>query len=213
MTDPMDLSEPVPLDEARRREAKKTSVAPEPLDDIIIMPGNDIEESKDETIARLSRLDLIDYDQVREAEAKALGIRTTTLDKVVARASGDGGAEESIFAEINPASTQVDGAEMLEEISTIFTRHLILPTGAADAMALWVLHAHVHDTAEISPILALTSPTPECGKTTALNMVSALVPKPLAGSNITAAAVFRSIEKWRPTLLIDEADTFLRDND
>jgi putative DNA primase/helicase len=40
-----------------------------------------------------------------------------------------------------------------------------------------------------------------------------LVPKPLASSNITAAAVFRGIEKWRPTLLVDEADTFIKDND
>jgi putative DNA primase/helicase len=76
-----------------------------------------------------------------------------------------------------------------------------------------VFHAHLHDTAEISPILALTSPTPECGKTTALNLIGALVPKALASSNITAAAVFRGIEKWRPTLLVDEADTFLKNND
>jgi len=59
----------------------------------------------------------------------------------------------------------------------------------------------------------LTSPTPECGKTTALNLIGALVPKPLPSSNITAAAVFRGIEKWRPTLLIDEADTFIKNND
>lgn len=206
MTDPMDLSEPVAL---------------EPLDGVIIIPGDrdpgdrdlGTGHSVDETIDRLSRLDPIDYDRVRVADAKALGIRTTTLDKVVARARGDGVGEESIFTEINPAAAAVDGAEVLAEISAIFSRYLILPTGAADAMALWVFHAHLHDTAEISPILALTSPTPECGKTTTLNLIGALVPKPLMSSNITTAAVFRSIEKWRPTLLIDEVDTFLRDND
>lgn len=32
-------------------------------------------------------------------------------------------------------------------------------------------------------------------------------------SNITAAALFRSIEMWSPTLLIDEADAFLKDNE
>jgi len=30
---------------------------------------------------------------------------------------------------------------------------------------------------------------------------------------VTSAAVFRAIEKWQPTLIVDEADTFLRDND
>jgi hypothetical protein len=64
-----------------------------------------------------------------------------------------------------------------------------------------------------SPILAVTSPTPECGKTTLLTLLSALVPRALSAANITAAATFRAVEKWRPTLLIDEADTFLRDND
>ena len=185
----------------------------EPLDGVSFTPAEPVEETTDETIARLSRLDPIDYDRVREAEAKALVIRTTTLDKVVAQVRVGPGSEESMFAEISPASTAADGAEVLEEISAIFTRHLILPTGAADAMALWVLHAHAHVAAEISPILALTSPTPECGKTTALNLIGALVPKPLPSSNITAAAVFRGIEKWRPTLLIDEADTFIKNND
>ena len=94
-----------------------------------------------------------------------------------------------------------------------FTRHVVLPVGGADAAALWTLHAHAHDTAAISPILAITSPTPECGKTTLLTLLGALVPKPLAASNITAAPLFRAVEKWRPTLLIDEADTFLRDSD
>ena len=35
-------------------------------------------------------------------------------------------------------------------------------------------------------------------------------PRPLSTSNTTAAAIFRTIEAARPTLLIDEADTFLR---
>ncbi len=80
-------------------------------------------------------------------------------------------------------------------------------------MPLRVFHAHLHDSAEISPILVLTSPTPECGKTTAINLIGSRGPKSLASSDITAAAVFRGIEKWHPTLLIDEADTFIKDND
>ena len=37
--------------------------------------------------------------------------------------------------------------------------------------------------------------------------------KSLAASNISPAAVYRTIEKYSPTLLVDEADTFLKDND
>jgi hypothetical protein len=40
-----------------------------------------------------------------------------------------------------------------------------------------------------------------------------LVARPLPTSNATTAAIFRTIEKATPTLLIDEADTFLKDNE
>jgi len=38
------------------------------------------------------------------------------------------------------------------------------------------------------------------------------VKRPLAASNISPAALFRSIDTWQPTLLIDEVDTFMREN-
>ncbi|MCB7130080.1 MAG: hypothetical protein J3T61_11150, partial [Candidatus Brocadiales bacterium] len=100
---------------------------------------------------------------------------------------------------------------MLDEIRKIILQYLSLPDGAAEAMALWVMFTHAFDAAEVSPRLALTSPVPGCGKTTALTILSNLVCKPLPASNWTTATVFRSIERDRPTLLIDEADTFLSD--
>src|SRR5262249_4841654 len=50
-------------------------------------------------------------------------------------------------------------------------------------------------------------------KSTVLTLIGALTPRALSASNITPAAVFRTVEKWHPTLIIDEADTFLKDND
>ena len=57
--------------------------------------------------------------------------------------------------------------------------------GAAEAMALWILHAHAHDASVISPILAITSPTPECGKTTTLTALAMLV-QTIAVENVDA---------------------------
>jgi hypothetical protein len=37
--------------------------------------------------------------------------------------------------------------------------------------------------------------------------------RPLPASNSTAAGLFRAVELWKPTVLIDEADTFIREND
>lgn len=112
-----------------------------------------------------------------------------------------------------PWPEPVDGSALLSDLVATFRRFLGLPEAAPEALALWVLHAHAHDAAEVSPLLALTSPEKRCGKTTALHLTGALVPRPLPASNVTAAALFRAVERWRPTLLVDEADTFLKDRE
>src|SRR5262249_6523439 len=81
------------------------------------------------------------------------------------------------------------------------------------AMTLWAFHTHLLDTASHSPFLAFTSPQPRCGKTTAQMLMASLVYRPMPASNISPSAVFRSIETWHPTLLIDEAETFLGENE
>src|SRR5262249_20113727 len=69
--------------------------------------------------------------------------------------------------------------------------------------------SHAHSATEVSPILGLSSPEKRCGKTTVLNVLSALVRRPLMASNLTPAGIFRAIERYHCTLLVDEADTFL----
>ena len=100
-------------------------------------------------------------------------------------------------------------AELLDELAATFGRFLALPQGADVVLALWVIHAHAHDAFNISPLLAITSPVMRCGKSRLLDLLAQLLPRPLTMSNLTAATLFRVIEKFRPTLLIDEGDTFL----
>jgi hypothetical protein len=64
-----------------------------------------------------------------------------------------------------------------------------------------------------SPILLVTSPEPNSGKSTLLGVLSFLVRRSLQSVGITAAPLYRSIEKWQPTIIIDEADTAFADND
>lgn len=170
------------------------------------------EDSVDE-IARLARLDLLSYEREREDAAARLGIRVSALDRLVdARRQGlqqDGGSE--FLAPAEPWPEPVDGTELFNDLCDVFDRHVVLSESAILACALWTLHAHTQDAATHSPILDISSPTPRCGKTQLLATVSMLVPKPLPAANVTAATVFRAIERWHPTLLIDEADTFMAD--
>ena len=166
----------------------------------------------------LAQLSPVEYDRRRKEEAEGLGIRTSTLDIEVAARRPESNENESggtavLFADVEPWPNVVDGAELLQSLADAFRRFLALPKFAAEAMAFWVLHAHAHAAAQISPILAFASPEKRCGKTTALALLQRVVPRPLPASNITGAALFRSVEKWCPTILIDEADTFLRDSD
>ncbi len=110
-----------------------------------------------------------------------------------------------------PWPHEVDADTLLSDLVRIFDRYISLPQGGATVLALWTLHAHALDAFDISPILLLTSPEKRCGKTLTLIVLSVLVPRPVTAANITAATLFRAVEKFGPTLLVDEADTFLGD--
>jgi putative DNA primase/helicase len=174
-------------------------------------------EAVEETVARLAAMRPLEYEQIRDAEAARLKVRVGILDQEVKKVRGKTGAGVSdavdFLIDPEPWPEPVNLAKLLDEITLMARLHLVLPNGAAELLALWVLHAHAHDCFDISPVLAITSPTPECGKTTCLTLLGALVPRPCPAANITAAALFRAVEKWQPTLLIDEADTFLKNSD
>jgi putative DNA primase/helicase len=91
--------------------------------------------------------------------------------------------------------------------------YVVLPTHEARAIALWVLHTYLFSIFTCTPRLAITSPERRCGKTTLMDVLAGLLPRVLSVAGISAAAIFRTVELVRPTLLIDEADTFLPQNE
>lgn len=117
------------------------------------------------------------------------------------------------FESPDPWPDQVDGAVLLDELAAILCRFLALPAHAAEAVALWIVHTYALDAAPATPRLAVMSPEKRCGKSTLLVLLRNLVHRPLMAANVSTAAVFRVIDLHRPTLLIDEADTFLADNE
>jgi hypothetical protein len=112
-----------------------------------------------------------------------------------------------------PWPDPVLGNELLDELVSTFRRHVVLPPFVAEALALWVLHTYAIAAADITPRLAILSPEKRCGKTTLLKVLGALVRRPLQTTNVTVAALFRTVEKYEPTLLVDEADTFLAERE
>jgi len=167
-------------------------------------------------LARLAALPLLEYERQRKDAAGRLGIsRISILDRLAAALRGDGAQETGgrgrplDLVDIEPWPTPVDGSALLVELADRIRRHVILEPAAADAAALWVVHTHSIEAAYVSPRLAITSPEKRCGKTTLLSVLNGLVRRPLTAANITPATMFRAIEAAGPTLLVDEADTFI----
>jgi putative DNA primase/helicase len=167
-------------------------------------------------LQRLASLSLIDYDRCRTDEAKRFGIRASVLDQVIkpyrmkVEPIDD---DKGMFPMVEPWHDPVDGVTLLDELAAIVHRYIVCEKQTINAAALWIVFSWCIDVMQVAPIACITAPEKRCGKTQLLNLIGMLCKKPLPASNITAAALFRSIEAFEPTLLIDEADAFLGQNE
>jgi putative DNA primase/helicase len=188
--------------EALAKKAAEKKIAPPPDEKALV--------------AALARKDHTEYDRVRGELAETLGMRVGTLDDKVEAIRKKLEKEDDADLphwKVEPWPEPVDGAALLAGMKQVFRRYIVLPKDADIALPLWVLHAWTMDAGDISPFMVLVSPTKRCGKTSVLILLYFLTPKSELASNISASALFRYIEAVRPTLLIDEADTFVKDNE
>ncbi len=114
---------------------------------------------------------------------------------------------------VGPWPSTVIGHELLDAIRTLLSRFVVLPKWAAETLALWVVHTYGSELRDVTTYLGIESPDKGCGKTTLITVLTDLANRAMVASNISPSAFFRVIEELRPTLLIDEADTFLQGND
>ena len=85
----------------------------------------------------------------------------------------------------------------------------------AVAVTLWIVFSWLHEhegTVTHSPILYVTSAEKDSGKSTLLGVGNFLARRSLQSVDISGPALFRSIAKWQPCLIVDEADDALSDN-
>jgi len=172
--------------------------------------------SDDQIVTSLAALSPFEYDRVREQRASDMGVRVATLDAQVSLARRKLSLDEEtdeLNDGIEPWPDAVEGSTLAAEMLTLFDRHTILPSGGALALTLWCMGTYCFNAFRIFPKLCLHSPEKRCGKTTTLEIMTALACRALPTSNVSAAVIYRAIECWQPTLLIDEGDTFIAGND
>ncbi|MEE8057418.1 MAG: DUF3631 domain-containing protein [Pseudomonadales bacterium] len=174
-------------------------------------------KSDDMIIDELAKLPLLEYERQRKSSAETLGIkRVSMLDKLVKQRKTELETEtgsDELLKGIEPWEHAVDGQVLASTIINTFHRYTVLPDGGDVALTLWTLGSYCFNAFRIFPKLCLSSPEKRCGKTTTMETLAAMAHRSLMASNVSPSTLFRSIEYWQPSLLIDEGDTFIASNE
>ncbi len=119
-------------------------------------------------IARLATLAPIDYDRARDVAAKALTVRTSTLDKQVAARREENAAKKTVelCRDIEAWPEPVIVAELLDEIRRTISRFIICDPATATAATLWITFTWTIEHVQVAPLAIITAPEKRCGKST-----------------------------------------------
>ena len=178
------------------------------------------EEEDEVFIKHLAAMKELDYARARKEAAKGLGISVSMLDRLVRSAKkeiieqkSEGAGGQILFETIEAWPTEVNGNDVLNAAYQLLSRYVIADKETLRAATLWVAMTWFVDYATVLPLAVITAPEKGCGKSSLLMALAKLVCRPLYSSNISPSALFRTMEAWKPSLLIDEADTFAKDNE
>ena len=162
----------------------------------------------------LAQLDRFEYGQVRKETAARSGVTVAILDSEVSdrRRRSSGRSAEREYWTVESADRPVDGKNLLKQLIGTIRAYVMMTADQGLTVALWVIFSWMHDAAVHSPILLVSSPEPDCGKTTLLGLVQLLTPRGLIFVEASPAVIYRMIECWHPTLIVDEADSAFQNN-
>lgn len=173
-------------------------------------------------INKLARLPQLEYEKNRSKESKRLGVRIRILDKEVEKRRNEiqfsfsNSKRNLVFDatwKIEPYHQAVNGNLLLNQIKSRIKAFVVCEEHIAVATTLWCALTWFIDVVQIMPLAIITAPEKRCGKSLLLDMMSRFSFHSLLCSNISPSAVFRVIEEYRPSLFIDEADSFFKNND
>ena len=116
-----------------------------------------------------------------------------------------------LVAEIEPYHEPVTHDEIYTALYSLVHEHMAIDEPLKVAFVLWVIFTYLTDISDFAPLAWITAPERQCGKSTLLGLFDRVVNKPYPIVNPTQAVIYRVMEQFKPTLLIDEIDTSLKD--
>jgi hypothetical protein len=121
--------------------------------------------------------------------------------------------------DFTPWPEPVNVNELVEEIFTVIERIVYLKREQILAVAYWVIHTYFirqkgeRQAFRYSPLLLLTSPVYGCGKTVLQDLLAEMSNNSQKAANISMSSVFRLLHAKRPTLFLDEIDTYFQNRE
>ena len=147
-------------------------------------------------------------ERMMDAWLKRNGKTRIDIPSVLAQAVADDEAASPPPPPSDPRDSDPTGPIItpLDLVHALLQDYIALDKYEYVAMALWAVHTHAYDQFQVTPRLALTSPVRGCGKSITLSVLARLVARHELVDNITAGALYDTLDRYRPTMLIDEAD-------
>jgi hypothetical protein len=112
-----------------------------------------------------------------------------------------------------PWPKPVNGKLLLDELAAVFTKFLVLPEWIPMVLALWTLHTHAFHLRNLTTSVGIERRQSRPRRTRLLNVLGALVNRPVVAAHLRPGLLLGLIDESRPTLLIDEADGLISGND
>ena len=171
-------------------------------------------ELTNEVIVNLAAMTPLQYAQELGRTAKKHKISIRLLEKAVEAVRVEKETETLLEPhwEVTPSAEPVNAAKLIADIKARISRHVAMPEHVALVVALWIAQTWIHNHATYSPILLVTSAEKDSGKTTLMGIVGFMVRRAILSVSISPGALYRSIEKWNPSFVIDEADEAFENN-
>ncbi len=167
------------------------------------------------------------FKPLANAIAKATGLDGAVILRRMLKARGASeGAEATAAgtgapcaADPEPSASPAPLRQTLQAIVTMISSRVYCSAEAADACALWAAGTwgvYPPGDTDAGPDnyarLHIHAPAKRCGKSMLLEAVAHIVRRPLSATDVSEAAIFRTIGRYQPTLLIDEADQLFAKN-
>ncbi len=105
-------------------------------------------------------------------------------------------------------SSVIEAKAVFEEVLSYVQAHVELPHSALyDVMSLWIMASYLPEKFDSIPYLCFIGPK-DSGKTRGLEVLWQLAYRGVLSPSFSSAALFRTIQKFSPTLCLDEAEIY-----